>query len=109
MCIRDRNNCEQANIDKIVETATKQLEDIRYLKENLGKRKQSRTGSFRRGAGMYLERNQGSGRRQGSKNVMSKIMLNCLINFTSVPSFNWYYQLNYKVLFENVKKENGIF
>ncbi len=30
------NNCEQANIDKIVETATKQLEDIRYLKENLG-------------------------------------------------------------------------
>ena len=41
--------------------------------------------------------------------VMSKIMLNCLINFTSVPSFNWYYQLNYKVLFENVKKENGIF
>ena len=28
------NNCEQANIDKIVETATKQLEDIRYLKEN---------------------------------------------------------------------------
>ena len=43
------------------------------------------------------------------KNVMSKIMLNCLINFTSVPSFNWYYQLNYKVLFENVKKENGIF
>ena len=30
------NNCEQANIDKSVETATKQLEDIRYLKENLG-------------------------------------------------------------------------
>ncbi len=30
------NNCEQANIDKIVETATKQLEEIRYLKENLG-------------------------------------------------------------------------
>ena len=30
------NNCEQANIDKIVETATKQLEDIHYLKENLG-------------------------------------------------------------------------
>ena len=30
------NNCEQANIDKIVETATKQLEDIEYLKENLG-------------------------------------------------------------------------
>ena len=30
------NNCEQANIDKIVETATKQLEDIRYLRENLG-------------------------------------------------------------------------
>ena len=27
------NNCEQANIDKIVETATKQLEDIRYLNE----------------------------------------------------------------------------
>ena len=26
----------EANIDKIVETATKQLEDIRYLKENLG-------------------------------------------------------------------------
>lgn len=30
------NNCEQANIDKIVETATKQLEEIEYLKENLG-------------------------------------------------------------------------
>lgn len=30
------NNCEQANIDKIVGTATKQLEDIEYLKENLG-------------------------------------------------------------------------
>lgn len=30
------NNCEQANIDKIVETATKQIEDIEYLKENLG-------------------------------------------------------------------------
>ncbi len=29
------NNCEQANIDKIVETATKQIEDIEYLKENL--------------------------------------------------------------------------
>lgn len=30
------NNCEQANTDKIVETATKQIEDIEYLKENLG-------------------------------------------------------------------------
>lgn len=30
------NNCEQANIDKIVETATRQVEDIEYLKENLG-------------------------------------------------------------------------
>lgn len=30
------NNCEQANIDKIVGTATKQLEDIEYLKKNLG-------------------------------------------------------------------------
>lgn len=30
------NNCEQANMDKIVETATKQIEDIEYLKENLG-------------------------------------------------------------------------
>ena len=30
------NNCEQANIDKIIETATKQIEDIAYLKENLG-------------------------------------------------------------------------
>ena len=30
------NNMEQANIDKIVETATKQIEDIEYLKENLG-------------------------------------------------------------------------
>ena len=30
------NNCEQANIDKVVETATKQIEDIEYLKENLG-------------------------------------------------------------------------
>ena len=29
------NNCEQANIDKIVETANKQIEDINYLKENL--------------------------------------------------------------------------
>ncbi|MCI8588387.1 MAG: DNA-binding protein WhiA [Bacilli bacterium] len=30
------NNCEQANIDKIIETATKQIKDIEYLKENLG-------------------------------------------------------------------------
>lgn len=30
------NNCEQANIDKVVETATKQIEEIEYLKENLG-------------------------------------------------------------------------
>ena len=30
------NNCEQANMDKIVETATKQIEDIEYLKENIG-------------------------------------------------------------------------
>ena len=29
------NNCEQANIDKIIETATRQIEDIEYLKENL--------------------------------------------------------------------------
>ena len=27
------NNCEQANIDKIIETANKQIEDINYLKE----------------------------------------------------------------------------
>ena len=30
------NNCEQANMDKVVETATKQIEDIEYLKENIG-------------------------------------------------------------------------
>lgn len=30
------NNCEQANIDKTIETATKQIDDINYLKENLG-------------------------------------------------------------------------
>ena len=30
------NNCEQANIDKIIETANKQLNDIEYLKNNLG-------------------------------------------------------------------------
>lgn len=30
------NNCEQANMDKIVETATKQIEDIEYLRDNLG-------------------------------------------------------------------------
>jgi len=30
------NNCEQANTDKIVETATRQIEDIEYLKENIG-------------------------------------------------------------------------
>lgn len=30
------NNCEQANIDKIVGNATKQIEEIEYLKENLG-------------------------------------------------------------------------
>ncbi len=30
------NNCEQANIDKIIETATKQVEDIEYLRKNLG-------------------------------------------------------------------------
>ena len=30
------NNCEQANMDKIIETATKQIEDILYLKDNLG-------------------------------------------------------------------------
>lgn len=29
------NNCEQANIDKVIETANKQIEDINYLKENL--------------------------------------------------------------------------
>ena len=30
------NNCEQANMDKIVGNATKQIEEIEYLKENLG-------------------------------------------------------------------------
>lgn len=30
------NNCEQANIDKVVSNATKQIEEIEYLKENLG-------------------------------------------------------------------------
>lgn len=30
------NNCEQANIDKIIETATKQIEDINYLRDNIG-------------------------------------------------------------------------
>ena len=30
------NNCEQANIDKVVENATRQIEEIEYLKENLG-------------------------------------------------------------------------
>lgn len=30
------NNCEQANMDKIIETATKQVEDIEFLKENFG-------------------------------------------------------------------------
>ena len=30
------NNCEQANIDKIIGTAAKQLEDIDYIKNNLG-------------------------------------------------------------------------
>lgn len=30
------NNCEQANIDKIVGNATKQIEEIEYLKENIG-------------------------------------------------------------------------
>lgn len=30
------NNCEQANTDKIIATAVKQIEDINYLKENLG-------------------------------------------------------------------------
>lgn len=30
------NNCEQANTDKIIETATKQIEEIQYLKDNLG-------------------------------------------------------------------------
>ena len=29
------NNCEQANIDKIIETANKQIEDIQFLKDNL--------------------------------------------------------------------------
>lgn len=29
------NNCEQANIDKTIETATKQVEDINYLIDNL--------------------------------------------------------------------------
>ncbi len=30
------NNCEQANIDKVVGNATRQIEEIEYLKENLG-------------------------------------------------------------------------
>ncbi|MDD3241262.1 MAG: DNA-binding protein WhiA [Bacilli bacterium] len=30
------NNCEQANIERIIETANKQIEDINYVKENLG-------------------------------------------------------------------------
>ncbi|MBE6147260.1 MAG: DNA-binding protein WhiA [Firmicutes bacterium] len=30
------NNCEQANTDKIIETATKQIEEIEFLKDNLG-------------------------------------------------------------------------
>lgn len=30
------NNCEQANMDKVVGNATKQIEEIEYLKENLG-------------------------------------------------------------------------
>ena len=30
------NNCEQANMDKIIETATKQIEDIEYIKEAIG-------------------------------------------------------------------------
>ncbi len=30
------NNCEQANIDKTIETATKQVEDINYLIEEVG-------------------------------------------------------------------------
>ena len=30
------NNCEQANIDKIVQTATNQLEYIKIIEENLG-------------------------------------------------------------------------
>lgn len=29
------NNCEQANMDKVIETATKQIEDIQYLRENM--------------------------------------------------------------------------
>ena len=28
------NNCEQANIDKIIETANEQIKEIEYLKEN---------------------------------------------------------------------------
>jgi len=30
------NNCEQANMDKVVSNATKQIEEIEFLKENLG-------------------------------------------------------------------------
>ena len=30
------NNCEQANIEKIIENANRQIEDINYVKENLG-------------------------------------------------------------------------
>ena len=30
------NNCEQANIDKVVENASKQIEEIDYLKQKLG-------------------------------------------------------------------------
>ena len=30
------NNCEQANVDKIIKTNTKQLEDIKLIKDNIG-------------------------------------------------------------------------
>ena len=30
------NNCEQANMDRVVGTATKQIEDIEYLRDNIG-------------------------------------------------------------------------
>ena len=30
------NNCEQANVDKIIETANKQIKDIEIIKENVG-------------------------------------------------------------------------
>ena len=36
MCIRDRVNCETANINKTVSAAVKQMEDIRFIQETIG-------------------------------------------------------------------------